>query len=572
MVVPTGIATDDSTKKFFGEIVESQRLASLYDFENREGVFPGVHRSYKFCLLTLGSFQEAEFLFFATQVGQLKDARRRFRLSAEDFRLINPNTLTCPVFRSERDAELTKKIYRHVPVLINDTKADSEGNPWGVSFLRMFDMSNDSGLFSTEGTPDRLPLYEAKMIHHFDHRWATYRTNDEGEPQAIDVTEEQKADPDFAVAPRYWVDAREVSLRTARLPAGLLKAIRDHNRPAIVLCIAHLLFGRWLLSKGISTPDKLLEELILHWRAFVHEFPFARELAPTQLGLCGDNPPSRRPTAMDFLPAEPAGNVKDTENECTAWYQADPKAVATYLEAMKGLNIEAPRGPSVACESDAILFAEQLLGTATPKWFMGWRDICRSTDERTVISSVVPRAGVGNNFPVMLISHEQARSKLPCLVANLNALVLDFVARHKVGGTHLNYFIYKQLPVLSPESYADADVDYIVPRVLELAYTASDLRPWAETLDCSGPPFPWDPDRRAQVRAELDAYYARLYGLTRDELRYILDPADVMGEDYPTETFRVLKNNEMQRYGEYRTRRLVLEAWDRLVAEATQAN
>jgi hypothetical protein len=66
------------------------------------------------------------------------------------------------------------------------------------------------------------------------------------------------------------------------------------------------------------------------------------------------------------------------------------------------------------------------------------------------------------------------------------------------------------------------------------------------------------------LRAELDAYYAHLYGLDRDELRYILDPADIMGEDYPSETFRVLKNNEMRAYGEYRTSRLVLEAWDRL--------
>jgi hypothetical protein len=88
----------------------------------------------------------------------------------------------------------------------------------------------------------------------------------------------------------------------------------------------------------------------------------------------------------------------------------------------------------------------------------------------------------------------------------------------------------------------------------------------AKDVGCDAPPFSWDENRRAQLRAELDAWYARAYGLTRDELRYILDPADVMGPDYPSETFRVLKNNEIRRYGEYRTRRLVLEAWDRLVA------
>src|SRR5690606_27714914 len=120
IVVPTGIATDDSTKAFFGEVVERRRLVSLYDFENREAIFPGVHRSYKFALLTLGRAEAAEFAFFAMRVEHLSDRRRRFRLTAEDFRLINPNTRTCPIFRSEYDAELTKKIYRNVPVLIDE--------------------------------------------------------------------------------------------------------------------------------------------------------------------------------------------------------------------------------------------------------------------------------------------------------------------------------------------------------------------------------------------------------------------------------------------------------------------
>ena len=135
---------------------------------------------------------------------------------------------------------------------------------------------------------------------------------------------------------------------------------------------------------------------------------------------------------------------------------------------------------------------------------------------------------------------------------------------------HLNYFVYKQLPVLPPDHYTEADLAFIVPRVLELTYTAHDLKPWADDLAAYDPrpagergtPFAWNSERRAQLRAELDAYYARLYGLTRDELRYILDPADVMGDDYPSETFRVLKNNEMREFGEYRTRRLVLAAWD----------
>lgn len=78
-------------------------------------------------------------------------------------------------------------------------------------------------------------------------------------------------------------------------------------------------------------------------------------------------------------------------------------------------------------------------------------------------------------------------------------------------------------------------------------------------------PFKWDEDRSAHLRAELDAYYANLYSLDERDLRYILDSADVMGTDFPSETSQVLKEKEMARYGAYRTRRLVLEAWQRLI-------
>ena len=101
----------------------------------------------------------------------------------------------------------------------------------------------------------------------------------------------------------------------------------------------------------------------------------------------------------------------------------------------------------------------------------------------------------------------------------------------------------------------------------DFAYTLHSLAPFARDLGYDGPPFGWDEDRRALLRAELDAFYARAYGLDRDELRYILDPADVKAPDYPSETFRVLKEKEIRHHGEYRTRRLVLEAWDRMEAE-----
>jgi hypothetical protein len=150
------------------------------------------------------------------------------------------------------------------------------------------------------------------------------------------------------------------------------------------------------------------------------------------------------------------------------------------------------------------------------------------------------------------------------LLANFTSLTLDYVARQAIGGAHLTYGYLKQFAVIPPNGYTKDDLGAVVPRVLELTYTSHSMAPFAHDLGYDGPPFGRDENRRAQLRAELDAWYARAYGLTRDELRYILDPADVKGADYPSETFRVLKTNEIRRFGEYRSARLVLQAWDRL--------
>jgi hypothetical protein len=151
----------------------------------------------------------------------------------------------------------------------------------------------------------------------------------------------------------------------------------------------------------------------------------------------------------------------------------------------------------------------------------------------------------------------------------VNSLLLDYCARQKIGGTNLTYFVSQTIAPSATLAFTleAAHLAFVVPRVLELTCTSRAMEPFAEDLGYDGPPFAWDEDRRALLRAELDAFFAWAYGLSRDELRYVLDPADVHGPDYPSETFRVLKEKEVARYGEYRTRRLVLEAWDRLARE-----
>ena len=437
-LVPTGIATDDTTKFYFDHLVQNGRLVSLYDIENREKLFPAVDSRQRFSLITLGNQVKAsQFVFFATRSEHLADDRRMFTLSSDEIRLFNPNTGTCPTFRSQKDFELTKKIYEKAGVFIRDGEED--GNPWGVKFSRLFDMSNDSNLFLTmndlrerealfsgvtaklpEGTV-YVPLYEAKMVHHFDHRFATYEENGK---DTRDVTDSEKRDPGFFARPRYWVPDHEVDKSLSSFEGGILK-------------------------------DK-------------------------------------------------------------------------------------KRG-----------------------WLLGWRDISNATNERTVIAGVIPRVGVGHKF-LLMFPNVLEDKLIACLIGDLSSLVHDFVARQKVGGTDLTYLYKKQISTLPPSAYSPEDIEFVCPRVLELVYTAEDLAPFARDMGYDGPPFVWNPEHRALLRAELDAFYAKKYGLTREELLYVLDPAEVCGEDYPTVTFPGLKKNDMRNFGEYRTKRLVLEAWDLL--------
>lgn len=434
LIVPTGIATDATTAPFFGHLVSHRMLASLLSFENEEFIFPSVHHSFRFALLTISRKEspETHFAFYLRSPSQVSDQERNFSLSAEQISIINPNTKTAPVFRSRFDADLTAKMHSAAPVLIDDDRGSS-GNPWRISFARLFDMSNDSASFRTraqliaegynqEGTRwtngdnELVPLFEAKMIHQYDHRWASYA--DDG-VTVIDASENGLRSSDFEPQPRYWL------------------------------------------------PDAAVRSRL----------------------------------------------------EQKSW---------------------------------------------TRKWFLGWRDICRSHDIRTMIACIIPDAGC--NDKILLKMPDQSAPLIAAHYGCMNSLAADFLARQKIGGTSFKYFTMKQVAFPHPDFYTEPRLAFITPKVLELTYTSHSLAPFARDLGHDGLPFAWDEDRRAHLRADLDAFYARAYGLTRDELRYILDPADVKGPDYPSETFRVLKEKEIRQHGEYRTRRLVLAAWDRMEA------
>ena len=200
------------------------------------------------------------------------------------------------------------------------------------------------------------------------------------------------------------------------------------------------------------------------------------------------------------------------------------------------------------------------------EWLHAVRMISRSTDERAIISGSSETTGYGHSaLNINYIDNETAAVASALVMANMNSIPLDWAARTSVGGTNLSFFIVKQLPVLPPDAYLETVeldqraltwVELVVPRVLELVYTSWSLQSFAVDLGYEGEPFTWDDDRRHRQQSELDAIYAHMYGLERNELEWILDA------QYPSASFPTLKKNETSRFGEYRTQRYVLTAFD----------
>lgn len=459
LVLPTGIAVNDSNKHFFSKLIDENRLISLYDFENREKLFD-IDSRFKFCLITAGKAQAEPRTvsggFYLTRIDHLLDPRRIYTLRTDDFARFNPNTKLCPIFRTAKDANLTAKIYRNAPILIND---ETNENPWGIRFMMMFNMASASSLFYTRkqlddmggelhgnsynvGNEIYVPLYEGKMFWHYNHHYA--------------------------------------------------------------------------------------------------EFPNEYEV-------------QKRPSSIN---STLIGTLADSNSSITPWYWVKKSLV------------------------DERLTDKDRNGNVRWQWkhsyYIAFRDVTNATNERTCVATLMPSGvAAGDKAPLVFTS----RSLIPsaCFAAMLSSLVFDYVARQKVGGSSMALFIMKQQPVLTSDQIPSATQWKIVKRVAELCYFNHDMDDWASELwekmneeqraelPQLGAQQPWiyNPERKAILQAELDAIFAHLYGLNTEDLRYILDPEDVCGKGCINETFRVLKDNELRQYGEYRTKRLVLEAWNK---------
>ncbi|CAG7641718.1 DNA methyltransferase [Rhodococcus opacus] len=296
VILPTGIATDATTQHFFKDLVIRGSIAGLYDFENRKPLFVGVHNNFKFCLLTLTGRDlresAADFAFYATEPSDLQRPDVRFALTPEEITLLNPNTGTCPIFRSRRDAEITLGIYKRVPVLIRDD--DPRGNPWDVKLTTMFHMSNDSDLFHTRVELESddwilkgnvfsrknermLPLYEGRMIHQFNSKWATHDTDG----SIHELSEEESRDPEVMPIPRYWVRETDVNSKLGKWTKnerllGYRVITNTTNERTMISCI----FPRSAASNmfAIAFVPQDAEVLSAVWNSFVFDYVARQKL------------------------------------------------------------------------------------------------------------------------------------------------------------------------------------------------------------------------------------------------------------------------------------------------------
>ena len=246
LLTPSGIYADKTAARFFKSISTSGRVSGLFDFENRRlgtdlpPFFPDVDSRFKFCALIFGGderrFDETKCAFFLHDTKEIHDEHRCFPLTPEDFTRVNPNTGTAPIFRTRRDADITRRIYQRHPVLV-DHSGGEERKAWPVKYATMFHMTNDSHLFRTtaqleaegfypvegnrwkRGEELYLPLYEGKMVQAFDHRAASVVVNPENlkrPAQPRETTFGEHVDPNWLPDPQFWV-----SIDAAKWPEGL---------------------------------------------------------------------------------------------------------------------------------------------------------------------------------------------------------------------------------------------------------------------------------------------------------------------------------------------------------------
>lgn len=201
---------------------------------------------------------------------------------------------------------------------------------------------------------------------------------------------------------------------------------------------------------------------------------------------------------------------------------------------------------------------EELIPELDVDWLLAFSDVTSATNERSLVPSALPL--VATNHKVPLIFTAKGPRTAACLLAMLSSFIVDYLVRQKLGGTSMTYFYVRQLAVLPPSRFEEPCPwdnglslrEWIAIRVRNLVHTSHDMDPFARSMSHHGAPTVWDPEQRIRERAELEAAFFNLYEVSRDNVSYVL------------ETFPITRRHDEACYGEFRTRRLILEAYDRL--------
>ncbi len=446
LIVPTAFITSYHLQDLFRNLLESNKISSLFDFQNRKMIFQ-ISSRFRFCLLSLSGgnlninqIPMSFYSFYPSEIQKILEELSIYKKSIKlpfksklilfepnDFKLFNPNSFTAPIFSYQKDYLITKSIYEKTNILIkrNQENGNIETNVWDIYFKRMFDMSTDSKLFYSKDDLNNLnaknlsslgwiwkdkknneyfPLYEGKMIWLYNHRYNSViisKTGYQHAPSKVTISEYNNSN--YAAIPYYWV---------------------------------------------------------------------------------------KKEILFDRIPKD---------------YKYD--------------------------------------------WFLVFRKISNASDKRTFISTIIPKVGAVDSLPIIFSSISP--KLICCLLANLNSIVIDYVVKQKLSGWNLNYYILEQLPIFPPTKYSKDLIDEIVKRVVELTYTSNHLESFAKDCNCIIGPFKWNPEKRAKLQAELDAIFFLLYKIEKNDIEYILN------------VLNVLKEHELDKFTEYKTKRLILKAYDK---------
>jgi hypothetical protein len=471
-LIPAQLVTTETA--FFQTLLVQGALVSLYTMTNDTRLMPHLPRTTALSLLTLTGTSNprtaADVVWGVRQIDELDDATRHVALQADDIAPCNPNAYSWPRFRTARAADLTRAIYRRVPVLRR--QGPPVEDPWGMQIATILHLTRDAALLRTrqqleaegwqltgenfrQGQALYVPVYEGAMLRP----WGESHT------------------PGQSVSPRYWVPSDRVMQALARVPEALVHAYHTRRTGDIVKMLAAWV-GGYHLNRGHNTCTR--ETLAQVYNPIFHA-----------------------------LPSAPG-----------AW------AAAPTLER------QWPLTPGdlllIKRQHDALTLARHLIEKRCPDWLIAWRTAVEAG--RMITVQVCPRVGLAQSCALLRLASTDAVLAM-CLLANLNSVVIDFCARQKMSGRRLTPALLDQLPVVPPAAYAAPCPwapavllrDWVASRVLELVYTSPALTPLAQDCGYDSPAFSWDAARRRWLQSELEAAYCLLYGLARPDVIFLLE-------------------------------------------------